>query len=179
MTIKRANLLWAKIKDKYASKRAVNRGRVWMDCKEVSTMATYKITSTRGDANLHQFVKNLTLNEDIIKKPNRILACLQDLAHLRIVEKKGQITSPTALVSNVEEPHKVVYYCVKGKHNIKCATHKKEDCWSRNPHLRPPRREKKCRHFDATAHLTIAQALMTISKQKSAHIRLRSHQPYV
>ncbi|MBW0545952.1 hypothetical protein O181_085667, partial [Austropuccinia psidii MF-1] len=74
-----------------------------------------------------------------------------------------QTTSPTALLSSVEEPHKIVYYCTKGKHNMKCVTHKKEDCWSENPHLRPLRREKKRRHFDATAHLTVAQALVTTS----------------
>ncbi|MBW0470528.1 hypothetical protein O181_010243 [Austropuccinia psidii MF-1] len=96
-----------------------------------------------GDTNLHQFVENLTLNEDIIKKPQKILTCLQDLAHLNIAEKKSQITSPTALVSNIEEPHKIVYYFVKGKHNIKCTTHKREYFWSKNPHLRRPRREKK------------------------------------
>ncbi|MBW0502340.1 hypothetical protein O181_042055 [Austropuccinia psidii MF-1] len=30
-TMEKANLLWAKIEDQYTSKRAVNRGRVWMD----------------------------------------------------------------------------------------------------------------------------------------------------
>ncbi|MBW0502342.1 hypothetical protein O181_042057 [Austropuccinia psidii MF-1] len=117
-----------------------------------------------GDTNLHQFVENITLNEDIIENPEKILTRLQDLAHLNSAEKMPQNHSSMALLSNVEEPHKIVYYCVKGKHNLKCTTHKKEDCWSENPHLRPPRREKKHRHFDATAHLTIAQALMTTPK---------------
>ncbi|MBW0560457.1 hypothetical protein O181_100172, partial [Austropuccinia psidii MF-1] len=47
------------------------------------------------------------------------------------------------------------------KYNEKCSTHKKEDCWTKNPHLRPPRSEKKCRHFNPTAHLTTAHALIT------------------
>ncbi|MBW0465265.1 hypothetical protein O181_004980 [Austropuccinia psidii MF-1] len=76
---------------------------------------------------------------------------------------RPQTTSPTALLSSVEDPHKIVYYCAKGKHNIKCITKKIEDCWLENPHLRPPRREKKCRHFDATAQLTVAQALIPTS----------------
>ncbi|MBW0525844.1 hypothetical protein O181_065559 [Austropuccinia psidii MF-1] len=193
MTIKKANQLWAKIEDQYASKTAVNRGRVWMDwqrifyngklqnyinvCRKLmmeldavsikvpAELLLYSLLGKLGgDTDLHQIVKNLTLNEDIIKKPEKILTRLQDLAHLNIAEKKSQITSPTALVSNVEEPHKIVYYFVKGKHNIKCTTHKREDCWSKNPHLRPPRREKKHQHFDATAHLTTAQALMKTSK---------------
>ncbi|MBW0533981.1 hypothetical protein O181_073696 [Austropuccinia psidii MF-1] len=115
-----------------------------------------------GDTNIHQFIENLTLNKDIIKKPKKILTRLQDLAHLNNTKKLPQNHSSTALLSNVEEPHKIVYYCAKGKHNTKCTTHKREDCWSENPHLRPPRREKEHQHFDATAHLTIGQALMTI-----------------
>ncbi|MBW0529780.1 hypothetical protein O181_069495 [Austropuccinia psidii MF-1] len=31
VTIEKANLLWEKIEEQYASKRAVNRGHVWMD----------------------------------------------------------------------------------------------------------------------------------------------------
>ncbi|MBW0494469.1 hypothetical protein O181_034184 [Austropuccinia psidii MF-1] len=192
-TIEKENLLWAKIEHQYTSKRAVNRGRVWMDwqrifydgnlqnyidtCRKLmmeldavsitvpAELLSYSLLGKLGgDVNLHQFVENLTLNEDIIEKPEKILTRLQDLAHLVISEKKSQITSPTALVSNVEEPHKIVYDCVKGKHNLKCTSHKREDCWLEDPHLRPPRRDKKRRHFNATAHLTTAQALMTTPK---------------
>ncbi|MBW0478454.1 hypothetical protein O181_018169 [Austropuccinia psidii MF-1] len=101
-TIKKANLLWAKIEDQYASKRAVNRGQVWMDWKRsfyngnlqnyidscrkpmmeleaVSIVVPPDLLSYSllgklgGDTNLHQFIKDLTLNEDIIKKPEKIL----------------------------------------------------------------------------------------------------------
>ncbi|MBW0526096.1 hypothetical protein O181_065811 [Austropuccinia psidii MF-1] len=167
-TIEKANLLWAKIEDQYASKRAVNRGWVWMywqrifydgnlqnyidTCRKLmmelgavsitvpAELLSYSLLGKLGgDANLHQFVENLTLNEDIIEEPEKILTRLQDLAHLVISKKKSQITSPTALVSNVEEPHKIVYYFVKEE-------------------------IKKRRHFNATAHLTTAQALMTTPK---------------
>ncbi|MBW0502749.1 hypothetical protein O181_042464 [Austropuccinia psidii MF-1] len=190
ITFEKANLLWAKIEDQYASKRAVNRGYVWMDwqrcfyngklqnyidtCRKlmmeldaVSIIVPAQLLSYSllwklgGDESLHQFVKNITLNKDIIEKPKQILTCLQDLANLSNGEKKGQTVSPTALLSNIEEPHKIVYYCIKGKHNIKCTMHRKEDCWSENRHRRPQRREKKQQHFDAMAHLTIAQALIT------------------
>ncbi|MBW0570362.1 hypothetical protein O181_110077 [Austropuccinia psidii MF-1] len=49
-TIEKAHLLWTKITERYASKRAVNRGR---------------------------FIENLTLNEDLIEKPEEILIRLQ------------------------------------------------------------------------------------------------------
>ncbi|MBW0508726.1 hypothetical protein O181_048441 [Austropuccinia psidii MF-1] len=153
ITIEKANLLWGKTEDQYTSKRAVNRGRVWMDwqrtfyngnlqnyfdtCRKFmmeldavfitvpAELLSYSLLGKlAGDENIHQFVKNLTLNEDIMENPEKILTRLQELAHLVISEKKIQITSPTALVSNVEEPHKIVYYCVKGKHNPKCTTHK-------------------------------------------------------
>ncbi|MBW0504602.1 hypothetical protein O181_044317 [Austropuccinia psidii MF-1] len=172
ITIEKVNLLWAKIEDQYASKRAANRGSVWMDwersfyngnlqnyidtCRKfmmeldsVSIIVPAELLSYSllgklgGDQSLHQFVKNVTLNEDISEKPKQILTLLQDLAHLNNGEKKGQTASPTALLSNVEEPHKIVYYCIKGKHNIKCTTHRKEDCWSESQHLRTQRREKK------------------------------------
>ncbi|MBW0580016.1 hypothetical protein O181_119731, partial [Austropuccinia psidii MF-1] len=72
-----------------------------------------------GDTNLHQFVKNLTLNEDIIEKPEKVLTRLQDLAHLNNLYCK-QSAAPTALVSSGVEPHKIIYYCTKGKHKEKC-----------------------------------------------------------
>ncbi|MBW0539862.1 hypothetical protein O181_079577, partial [Austropuccinia psidii MF-1] len=199
-TIEKANLLWAKIEDQYASKRALNRGRVWMDwercfydgnlqsyidlCRKlimeleaVSIVVPQELLSYSllgklgGETNLHQFVENLTLNEDIIDKPEKILTRLQDLAHLNNVDCKTQSTTQTALISSGGEPHKVIYYCEKGRHNDKCSTHKKEDCCTKNPHLRPPRREKKRRHFNPTAHFTMAQALTTYPRQQQPSSR--------
>ncbi|MBW0582025.1 hypothetical protein O181_121740 [Austropuccinia psidii MF-1] len=106
-TIKKAYLLWTKITDRYASKRAVNRGRVWMDwqrvvydgnlqnyihncCKmaieleEVNIIIPKDLLSfsllgkLADDPDLHQFIENLTLNEDLIEKPEEILIRLQD-----------------------------------------------------------------------------------------------------
>ncbi|MBW0485993.1 hypothetical protein O181_025708 [Austropuccinia psidii MF-1] len=164
VTIEKANLLWAKVKEQYTSKTAVNRGCVWMDCQRsfyngnlqnyidlcrklmmeleaVSIVVPPELLSYSllgelgGDTNLNQFIKNLTLNEDIIEKPEKILTRLQDLAHLKTSDCKQQSAAPTALVSSGVEPHKIIYYCAKGKHNNKCLTHRKEDCWTKNPHL--------------------------------------------
>ncbi|MBW0494470.1 hypothetical protein O181_034185 [Austropuccinia psidii MF-1] len=189
VTIEKDNLLWAKIEEQYASKRALNRGRVWMDwqrcfydgnlqnyiylCRKlmmeleaVSIVVPPELLSYSllgklgGDTSLHQFIKNLTLNEDVIEKPEKILTRLQDQAHLNTLDCNQHSAAPTALVSSGFESHKLIYYCAKGKHNKKCSTHKKEDCWTENPHLRPPRREKKRLHFNPTAHLTTAHALI-------------------
>ncbi|MBW0514348.1 hypothetical protein O181_054063 [Austropuccinia psidii MF-1] len=158
VTIEKDNLLWAKIEEQYTSKRAVNRGHNRGPSRIIVLIPTCK---ARGDTNLHQFIKNLTLNEDIIEKPEKILTRLQDLAHLNTLDCKQRLAALTALVSSGVEPHKIIYYCAKGKHNKKFSTHRKEDFWTKNPHLRPPRREKKLRHFNPTAHFTIAQALIT------------------
>ncbi|MBW0511188.1 hypothetical protein O181_050903 [Austropuccinia psidii MF-1] len=171
-TIEKGNLLWEKIEDQYASKRAVDRGQVWMDwkrsfyngniqnyidlCRELMMelkavsivvppdLLLYSLLGKLGgDTNLHQFVENLALNKDIIEKPEKIFTQLQDLAHLNTMDCKKQATTPTAHISS-REPHEIIYCCMKGKHNDKCSTHNKEYCWTENSHLTSPRREKKC-----------------------------------
>ncbi|MBW0509573.1 hypothetical protein O181_049288 [Austropuccinia psidii MF-1] len=56
-----------------------------------------------------------------------------------------------------------MYYCANGKQNPKCLTHKKEECFSENPHLRPQRRDNKRKAPNArpAAHISTAQALHT------------------
>ncbi|MBW0479726.1 hypothetical protein O181_019441 [Austropuccinia psidii MF-1] len=110
-TTKKANLLWAKINKQYASKRAINRGKIWMkfqryfyngnlqvyidSCREllmeletVSIKIPNKLLSysllgkLAGDSKLHQLVETLTLNEELIKSPDLILTQLQDYVHL-------------------------------------------------------------------------------------------------
>ncbi|MBW0543220.1 hypothetical protein O181_082935 [Austropuccinia psidii MF-1] len=172
-TIEKTNLLWVKIEEQYSLKRTVNRGHVWMDWqRRVYNGNLQNYIDLSGDTNLNQFVKNLTLNKDNIEKQEKILTRLQDLAHLNTLYCK-QSAAPTALVSSGVEPHKIIYYCTKGKHNKKFSTHRKEDCWTKNPHLRPLRREKKHQHFNPTAHFTTSQALITHldqQKPKNQHL---------
>ncbi|MBW0463876.1 hypothetical protein O181_003591 [Austropuccinia psidii MF-1] len=51
-----------------------------------------------------------------------------------------------------------MHYCANGKHNPNCTTHSKEECFAENPHLRPRRANN---NQDASAHLSMAQALVT------------------
>ncbi|MBW0588217.1 hypothetical protein O181_127932 [Austropuccinia psidii MF-1] len=105
------------MKDQYALKRAINRGPVLMDwkrsfydnnlqnyidlCKKLMMelkavsivvppeLLSYSLLAKLGgETNLQQFIKNLTLNEDIIEKPEKILTQLQDLAHLNTMDYK-------------------------------------------------------------------------------------------
>ncbi|MBW0536135.1 hypothetical protein O181_075850 [Austropuccinia psidii MF-1] len=192
-TIENSQLLWAKISEQYASKRAVNRGRVWMDwqrcfydgnlqnyidnCRKLmmeldavsivvpNELLSYSLLGKLGgNSQLNQFVETLTFNEDIIEKPMIILSRLQDFAshinHSNISVAKKEHDS-SALITSFSEPHKIIFYCSHGKHNKRCTTHKKEECWAENPHLRPARLEKK-RKNNPAAHLSIAQALTTL-----------------
>ncbi|MBW0503001.1 hypothetical protein O181_042716 [Austropuccinia psidii MF-1] len=113
------------------------------------------------DPDLHQFIENLTLNEDLIEKREEILIRLQDYVSLPKNSKQTQNQNPMALVSTAEESYKIIYYYKNGKHNNKCNTHKKEECWIENPALRLIRNEKKRRFKIPLTHISIDEALMT------------------
>ncbi|MBW0567350.1 hypothetical protein O181_107065 [Austropuccinia psidii MF-1] len=87
-----------------------------------------------GDSKLHQLVETLTLNEELIERPDLILTQLQD--YVNLIKSKDSIPTdlPSALVSTVDDSFKVIHFCTNGKHNPKSTTHKKEQCWAENPH---------------------------------------------
>ncbi|MBW0478834.1 hypothetical protein O181_018549, partial [Austropuccinia psidii MF-1] len=116
-----------------------------------------------GNTTLSQVVELLTLNDDLIGKPNQVLSCLQEYVHLQTSKPANNHSIASALVSSTQNhPYKIMYYCANGKHNPKCTTHKKEECYAENPHLRPPRRENKRKATgEALAHLATATALIT------------------
>ncbi|MBW0571154.1 hypothetical protein O181_110869, partial [Austropuccinia psidii MF-1] len=114
-----------------------------------------------GNSHLSQFVENLIFNEDIIEKPLLILSRLQDFANHNHQNIHRNESSSTALTTSLSEPHKIIFYCANGQHNSRCTTHKKEECWAENPHLRPSRKDKK-RKNNPTAHLSVVHALMTV-----------------
>ncbi|MBW0592302.1 hypothetical protein O181_132017 [Austropuccinia psidii MF-1] len=100
-TIEKSSLLWEKIKDQYASKRTLHRGRLWMDwqrsfyngnlqsyidlCRKIMMenksisivvppeLLSYSLLGKLGeDTNLHQFFEKLNFNEDIIEQTEKI-----------------------------------------------------------------------------------------------------------
>ncbi|MBW0482253.1 hypothetical protein O181_021968 [Austropuccinia psidii MF-1] len=118
----------------------------------------------RGNPHLVQSVETLIFNKDIIKKPLAILYQLQDFAshsNLSNYTNNKKETSSSSLVTTYDEPHKIVFYCSQGKYNKRCTTHKKEECWVENPHLRTSRHKNK-QNNNPLDHLSIAQALTTI-----------------
>ncbi|MBW0466000.1 hypothetical protein O181_005715 [Austropuccinia psidii MF-1] len=104
------------------------------------------------NSDLHQF------NEDILKKPEEMLVCFQDSVFLP--RKNRKTPNPSALVSATEEPYKMIYYFKNGRHNNKLTTHKKDECWVENPHIRPTRNDKKRKFKKNSTHISIAESLI-------------------
>ncbi|MBW0502257.1 hypothetical protein O181_041972 [Austropuccinia psidii MF-1] len=167
-----AQQLWTKLEEQYASKKAINRGRVWMQWLRSSydgnlqnyidnsrilmmLLETVNINipaechsftllgKLSGDPKIHQFVEVLSLNEELIQQPELVLERLQELHDNSKTQLSNQAPAPTALVSESAHPYKITYYCTNGKHNPMCTTHTKESCFAENPHLRPPYRSNK------------------------------------
>ncbi|MBW0536480.1 hypothetical protein O181_076195 [Austropuccinia psidii MF-1] len=162
-----AQQLWTKLEEQYASKKAINRGRVWMQWLRSSydgnlqnyinnsrilmmSLETVNINipaechsftllgKLSGDPKIHQFVEVLSLNEELIQQPELVLERLQEFHDNSKTQLSNQVSAPTALVSESAHPYKITYYCTNGKHNPMCTTHTKESCFAENAHLRPP-----------------------------------------
>ncbi|MBW0551252.1 hypothetical protein O181_090967 [Austropuccinia psidii MF-1] len=132
-TTEKADLLWSKIRNQYASLRPVNRARVWMDwqrcfyngnlqsyidsCRKImleiesvsikvpnELLSSSLLGKLGGDPKLHQYIEVLTLSGDLIEKPDIILTKLQDYVHL-IRDNKLPLpsNSATALVSTTNK----------------------------------------------------------------------------
>ncbi|MBW0499101.1 hypothetical protein O181_038816, partial [Austropuccinia psidii MF-1] len=188
-----AHLLWTELQEKYALRKAINRGRVWMQWlrstyngnlqeyvdnnrKLMMAMETVNIVvpsellsftllgKLSGDSKIHQYVKTLLLNEELIELPDLILWKLQDFHNNFTMQEVTSTSSASALLSESTHPYKSLYYCTNGKHNPMCTSHTKQECFVENPHLRPPRQNNKRRaqnNQNVLAHLSTAQALVT------------------
>ncbi|MBW0483208.1 hypothetical protein O181_022923 [Austropuccinia psidii MF-1] len=116
-----------------------------------------------GDPKVHQYVKLLTLNEDLVGNPEKFLLKLEDFCNSSTLQEPQSISSASALISENSVPFKITHYCENGKHNSRCTNHSKEECYTENPHLRPAHRDKRRRPFpskNASAQVSTAQALI-------------------
>ncbi|MBW0536235.1 hypothetical protein O181_075950 [Austropuccinia psidii MF-1] len=118
-------VLWNKIIEQYAS----NAQKMTMELESVNIKVPNDLLSFSllgklgGDRELHQFVDSLTLNKELIERPDIILTRLQDYASLYKDRNLPSTKNSTALFTNINEPHKIVYFCKLGKHNEKCTSH--------------------------------------------------------
>ncbi|MBW0469526.1 hypothetical protein O181_009241 [Austropuccinia psidii MF-1] len=141
----------------------MNKGRVWMNWQKLdynSNLQSY-IDSTRrflldlqsvsiqlppkivsyiilgklgSNPPLSQVIEMITLKNSLIENPDQVLLQLQEYA--KSIEKPT--SSVSALVASSKHQYKITHYCLNGLHNPKSTTHRKEDCYAENPHLRPP-----------------------------------------
>ncbi|MBW0527614.1 hypothetical protein O181_067329 [Austropuccinia psidii MF-1] len=163
-----------------ASTTAINRWkntrRFLLDLQSASIqlppeILSYIILGKLGnDPSLSQVIEMLTLNDSLIEKPDQVLLRLQEYANLQCaksIEKPS--SSVSALVASSEHQYKITHYCSNGLHNPKCTTHRKEDCYAENPHLRPSKQsnKRKIRGSPAAAHLVTARALITSTVSQS------------
>ncbi|MBW0498769.1 hypothetical protein O181_038484 [Austropuccinia psidii MF-1] len=188
-----AQQLWTKLEEQYASKKEINQGRLWMQwlCWTYDGNLQSYIDNSRmlmmsletvninipaechsftllgklsGEPKIHQFVKVLSLNEELIQQPELVLERLQEFHGNSKIQSFNHTSTPLALVSESAHPYKITYFCTNSKHNPMCTTHTKEACFAENPHLRPTHHvnKRKTRSYqNQSAHLSTAQALIT------------------
>ncbi|MBW0501514.1 hypothetical protein O181_041229 [Austropuccinia psidii MF-1] len=200
-TSEKADLLWTSINEHYASKRNMNKGRVWMNWQKLNytrnlqlyidntqkflldlqyvnvklppEILSYMILGKLGnDSSLTQVVEMITYNDNLLEKPNQVLLRLQEYANLQTAKVTSKDSpSVSALISSSDHKFKIVHFCSNGLHNPKCTTHRKDQCYAENPHLRPPRRNNKRKAQEplASAHIATAHALVTSTISPQSH----------
>ncbi|MBW0521420.1 hypothetical protein O181_061135 [Austropuccinia psidii MF-1] len=98
------HLLWTKINDQYASKRAINSGHLELESVNIKIEAELLSFSILGklveDPKLQHYIKVLTLNDEVIEKPDLILTKLQDFVNNSRIQPTRQQNDPTALSTN-------------------------------------------------------------------------------
>ncbi|MBW0490531.1 hypothetical protein O181_030246 [Austropuccinia psidii MF-1] len=79
--------------------------------------------------------------------------------------------SASSLILSSDHKFKITHLCSNGLHNPKCTTHRKDQCYAENPHLRPPRRnnKRKAHETSASAHIATAHAIVTSTSSSQSH----------
>ncbi|MBW0526090.1 hypothetical protein O181_065805, partial [Austropuccinia psidii MF-1] len=171
----KADLLWTCINEHYASKSNMNNGRVWMNWQKLSYTGNLQLYINNKQKLLLdlQFVaKILTLNDNLLEKPDQVLLQLREYANLQtaIVVVKHSSPAPSLILSS-DNQFKITHFCYNGLHNPKCTKHRKDKCYMENAHLCPPRQnnKKKSQGIPALAHLATDHALVTLKISSQGH----------
>ncbi|MBW0486120.1 hypothetical protein O181_025835 [Austropuccinia psidii MF-1] len=130
---KNSYLLWTKLKDKYASKKATNQGLGILLPPDLLSFTILR--KLMGDPKVYQCVKLLTLNEDLVGNPDKVLSKLEDFHNKSNLQESQPLSSASELISENSGPFKITHYSANGSHNSKCTNHSKEECYAENPHL--------------------------------------------
>ncbi|MBW0500154.1 hypothetical protein O181_039869 [Austropuccinia psidii MF-1] len=117
---------------------------------------------------LHHYIEE---TRKFLLELDSILSRLKEYAsHCQAKDARSNTLAPaSALVSSTSnEPYQIIYYCSNGRHNSKFLTHKKEECFAENHHLRLQRQNNKRKkpNSSSEAHISVAQALYTNADQR-------------
>ncbi|MBW0470894.1 hypothetical protein O181_010609 [Austropuccinia psidii MF-1] len=112
-----------------------------------------------SDSNLTQIVDLLIVTNQLTEHPNQILLRLKEYVNLQSTKSNTSVSTSsktawftsnnqTALNNSSNQPTVSIVNITQN------ASHKKEECYAENPHLRPPRQHKKCsfNRLYASAH---------------------------
>ncbi|MBW0581679.1 hypothetical protein O181_121394 [Austropuccinia psidii MF-1] len=137
-TSDKADLLWTSINEH-------EQGKIRQRRTATGNPFVYIILGKLGNySSLTQVVEMITLNDNLLEKPDQVLLCLQEYANLqtaKVIPKDSP--SVSALISSSDHKFKITHYFSNGLHNPKCTTHRKDQCYAENPHLQPPRQNNK------------------------------------
>ncbi|MBW0474740.1 hypothetical protein O181_014455 [Austropuccinia psidii MF-1] len=64
-----------------------------------------------GDSKVHQYVKLLTLNEDLVGNPDKVLSKLEDFHNNSILQESQPNSLASELISENPGPFKMTHYC--------------------------------------------------------------------
>ncbi|MBW0535465.1 hypothetical protein O181_075180 [Austropuccinia psidii MF-1] len=185
-TMEDAHLLWDKINEQYASKTAINRGRVSLvdiasvNIKIPPDVLSYMILGKLCDhTSMYHLADSLAMSTEATENPSNTLNRLQNYA--RHLESKNKVTkdeqTSTALISSSSNhPSRLVYYCANGVHNPLNTSHKPNCCYVEFPHLRPKKKNEKDNQSNSSplTHPSTAYVLMTSSPKSSCEIVIDS-----
>ncbi|MBW0473112.1 hypothetical protein O181_012827 [Austropuccinia psidii MF-1] len=114
------------LEDQYASKKAINCGRAWMQWLK----STYT-------GNLQRYIDNIQMLLMALETVNiKIQKKLQEFHENLTSQQESNPSIPAStLLCESSHPHKITYFFSHGKHNPMCTTHTREKCFSEDPNI--------------------------------------------
>ncbi|MBW0529979.1 hypothetical protein O181_069694 [Austropuccinia psidii MF-1] len=106
------------------------------------------------NSNVNEMVDLRIINNQLTEHPNEILLRRQQYINIQSTTRNTSIrtssktavftsNNQTVLNNSNKKPFRITYYSRNCQHNPKCISHKKEECYADNPHLRQPRQVNK------------------------------------
>ncbi|MBW0513471.1 hypothetical protein O181_053186 [Austropuccinia psidii MF-1] len=107
-----------------------------------------------SNSNVTQIVDLCIINDQLTEHPNQILLRQQQYINIQSTTRNTSIrtsrktalftsNNQTVLNNSNKQAFRITYYNRNCQPNPKCVSHKKEQCYADNPHLKAPRQVNK------------------------------------